>query len=52
LGIGLVTLLLFPNMTGMSPEITKELITRQTPEALAIIRVACPIFRYVCRWKS
>jgi hypothetical protein len=44
LGIGLVTRLLFPNMKGMSPEITEELIARQTPEALAIIRVLLVLF--------
>ena len=38
MGIGLATRLLFPNMKGMSPEITEELIARQTPEAQAIIR--------------
>jgi hypothetical protein len=38
LGIGLATRLLFPNMMGMSLEITEELIARQTPEAQAIIR--------------
>jgi hypothetical protein len=38
LGIGLATRLLFPNMKGMSLEITEELIARQTPEAQAIIR--------------
>jgi hypothetical protein len=38
LGIGLLRRLLFPNMTGMSLEITEELIARQTPEAQAIIR--------------
>jgi hypothetical protein len=37
LGIGLATRLLFPNMKGMSLEITEELIARQTPEAQAII---------------
>jgi hypothetical protein len=30
LGIGLATRLLFPNMKGMSLEITEELIARQT----------------------
>jgi transposase len=38
LGIGLARRLLFPNMKGMSLETTEELITRQTPEAQAIIR--------------
>ena len=38
MGIGLATRLLFPNMKGMSLEITEELIARQTPEAQAIIR--------------
>ncbi|HEY7422731.1 MAG TPA: hypothetical protein VH682_00590 [Gemmataceae bacterium] len=38
MGIGLATRLLFPNMTGMSREITEERIARQAPEAQAIIR--------------
>ena len=38
MGIGLATRLVFPNMKGMSLEITEELIARQTPEAQAIIR--------------
>src|SRR5262249_33910683 len=37
-GIGLARRLLFPNMKGMSLEVTEELIARQTPEAQAIIR--------------
>ena len=38
MGISLATRLLFPNMKGMSLEITEELIARQPPEAQAIIR--------------
>jgi transposase len=37
LGIGLAKRLLFPNMKGMSLEITEDLIARQTPEAQATI---------------
>jgi hypothetical protein len=35
---GRITELLFPNMKGMSLEITEELIARQPPDAQAIIR--------------
>jgi hypothetical protein len=44
LGIGLARRLLYPNMKGMSLEITEELIARQTPEAQAIIRVLLTLF--------
>src|SRR5262252_1914315 len=45
LGIGLARRLLFPNMKGMSLEITEELIARQTPEAQAIIHALLATIR-------
>src|SRR5262249_36943914 len=45
LRIGLATRLPFPNMKGMSLEITEELIARQTPEAQAIIRALLATIR-------
>jgi len=45
LSIGLARRLLFPNMKGMSLEVTEELIARQTPEAQAIIRALLATIR-------